>query len=213
MLDDDMNLVTTQYEPIYRGDHLSRKITYLIPKKVGDIDTAGAAVYLNIVRADGAPDVVLLRRMEEPYSEKYLRYQMPVTCKLSKYPGEAVTWLQIMAGPACHPHTAKSGENIIRVTESKDMDEYIGDWRSDRVLTALYQTKKHMEDALEQYAEEDKDYVYVPHVDDRKVLTFTIEEQPGEVPPPTDLNPHDEWSGIGPGGTSDYIWEPMTPGV
>lgn len=37
-LDEDMNLVITKNEPIYRGDHLNRKITYLIPITVGDID-------------------------------------------------------------------------------------------------------------------------------------------------------------------------------
>ncbi len=52
--------------------------------------------------------------------------------------------------------------------------------------------------------------VYVPHVDDRKILTFTIEESPSGVPDPVDLNPFDEWSGIDDSQTkSDYIWEDM----
>lgn len=54
--------------------------------------------------------------------------------------------------------------------------------------------------------------VYVPHIDDHKILTFTIEEKDsGEVPPETDLNPNDEWSSMQDEeeGESDYIWEPM----
>ena len=52
--------------------------------------------------------------------------------------------------------------------------------------------------------------VYVPHISERKVLTFTIEDEPGEIPEPVDLNPNDEWSEIeGDEVVSDYIWEPM----
>lgn len=52
--------------------------------------------------------------------------------------------------------------------------------------------------------------VYVPHVDDHKVLTFTIETEPGEIPPPVDLNPNDEWSDIDDSEVvSDYVWEDL----
>lgn len=87
-LDDDMNLVITVNEPIYRGDNLSRKITYLIPTIVGEIDMLTASVFLNYIRADGVVDVVVLERSEEPYNESYLQYTFPVNCKLTKYPGE-----------------------------------------------------------------------------------------------------------------------------
>ena len=52
--------------------------------------------------------------------------------------------------------------------------------------------------------------VYVPHISDRKILTFTIEKSPQEVPGPVDLNPFDEWVGIeGSDLTSDYTWESL----
>ena len=52
--------------------------------------------------------------------------------------------------------------------------------------------------------------VYVPHISDRKVLTFTIEDEPQGIPDPVDLNPFDEWSGIeGSDIETDYIWEQM----
>lgn len=37
-LDDDMDLTITVNEPIYRGDNLNQKITYLVPKLVNEID-------------------------------------------------------------------------------------------------------------------------------------------------------------------------------
>lgn len=50
--------------------------------------------------------------------------------------------------------------------------------------------------------------VYVPHVSAQKILTFTIEEKPMDVPDPVDLNPHDEWSGIEENEiVTDYVWE------
>lgn len=49
--------------------------------------------------------------------------------------------------------------------------------------------------------------VFVPEIDDRKVLSWTIKEV-GEdlvVPNPTDLNPYDEWESDE--TTSEYVWE------
>lgn len=53
--------------------------------------------------------------------------------------------------------------------------------------------------------------VYVPTVDERKILTWTIQEVTDEMPeiPPTDLNPNDEWLPTGNEVESEYIWEPM----
>ena len=52
--------------------------------------------------------------------------------------------------------------------------------------------------------------MYVPHISEKKILSFTIEDEPGEIPEPVDLNPNDEWSGIdGSSIMSDYIWESM----
>lgn len=39
--------------------------------------------------------------------------------------------------------------------------------------------------------------VYLPHIDEHKVLTFTIETKPSGTPDPVDLNPNDEWAGMG----------------
>lgn len=51
--------------------------------------------------------------------------------------------------------------------------------------------------------------VYIPHVDEYKVLTFTIEEKPKEVPPAVDLQPSDEWSTPEENGVTPYIWKTL----
>lgn len=54
--------------------------------------------------------------------------------------------------------------------------------------------------------------VYVPHIDEHNVLTFTLEESPTDAPDPVDLNPNDEWSGIDDGSSvkTDYVWESIS---
>lgn len=282
-LDESMNLVVTQREPIYRGDNLSRRIIYLIPLTVGEIDPLTANFYLSYIRADGVADVVALERMEEKYNESYHQYTFPkfVNFKLTKYAGEVCTWLQIYSGDPANPTVAKSGECTLQVQASKNMDDYL----CDHQVTAIYQFHKDLQDtvssventvqevhlALDQKADDilynvedgtlqlaangepigskvviktidgavvtnagitvDGELivtfsdgtiknlgnvigkggsVYVPHVSDRKILTFTVEEEPGEIPGPVDLNPFDEWSHIDDSlNESDYIWETM----
>lgn len=280
-LDESMNLVVTVNEPLYRGDNLNRKIIYLIPLTVGEIDMLTANVYLSYIRADGVADVVILERMEAKYKENYYQYTLPVTCKLTRYPGEVCTWVQIYTGSPSNPIVSKSGECMLYIQESKSMDEYL----DDNKMTALYQIHhqmntgfEHMEEsiiAVEAIASAKADnivfnsedstiqltangepigdkvvvsstagmliedmrisldgellvffndgsiknlgkvvgadgMVYVPHVDEHNVLTFTLEESPTKIPDPVDLNPDDEWSGIGDDAVeTDYVWEPM----
>lgn len=295
----NMSLSITKNEPIYRGDNMSHKIIYLIPKHICDIDTDAAAIYLSYIRADGTADIVLLERLEDSYNETYGQYTFPITCTLTRYAGEVCSWLQIYYGPAQDPVIAKSGECVLHITDSKNMDSYI----CDRHLSLIYKMQKTMEDRIEKAEAElterldkteeavaakadniifhpedstiqlvstttvtdengdtevqylpigDRIYVradtsrlivsmeidavgdliatfdddttknlgrvvgkdgavYVPHVDDRKILTFTIEDKPGKIPDPVDMDPTDEWSGIDSMNESSttYVWEKM----
>ncbi len=70
-LNNTMDLVITVREPIYRGDHLNQKLTFLVPKQVGVIDMAAAAVYASYVRADSTADMDLLKRENELYNDTY----------------------------------------------------------------------------------------------------------------------------------------------
>ena len=51
--------------------------------------------------------------------------------------------------------------------------------------------------------------VYVPHIDEYKVLTFTIEEEAKEIPPAIDLQPSDEWSTPEENSVTPYIWKAL----
>ncbi len=133
-LDNDMNLIITQNSPIYRGDNLNQNVIYLISKTVGEIDMITATVFLCLIRADGVPDIVALDKLSEPYDDTYFQYTFPVTCKLTKYPGEVCTWICIYSGTPSNPTIAKTGECVLWVQESKDMDCYL----SDSQLTAIY---------------------------------------------------------------------------
>lgn len=141
-LEANKSLIITSVEPIYRGEHLSEKITYLIPKILGKVDMLSSFVYLNYIRGDGVADVVSLVRMEEEYNEDYYQYTFPIICKLTRFPGEICTWLHILTGDGKKPTVLKSGECILRVEDSKSMDCYL----EDRHLTALYQIDKQIEE-------------------------------------------------------------------
>lgn len=141
-LDDSMNLVITVNEPIYRGDNLNQKIIYLIPLQVGEIDMLTATPYLSYIRADGVADIVRLERQNEKYKEAYYQYVFPVSCRLTKFPGEVCSWLQIFSGTTSNPTIAKSGECLLYVEESKNMDDYI----CDHQLSAIYEMQKKTED-------------------------------------------------------------------
>ena len=263
-LDDDRNLVTTTWEPIYRGDHLNQKIRYLIPTYVDDIDMSTAAVYLNTLRVeDGEPNIIILEKTEEPYNEYYYQYAFPVTCRLSKEAGEIITWMHISSGTGSDTMVAKSGENVLCIFESRDMDDIIDNYDGedmgvDEVLTAIHQLNENIESIIAVQADNiyydpenstiqliakgepigDTIYVntstgklitdmrlttngellvffddesienlgvvvgadgrvYIPHVDEHNILTFTIESEAGEVPDPVDLGiPRYEWGVI-----------------
>lgn len=264
-----------------------------------------ATVYLSYIRADGTANIALLEREEEPYNEWYLQYRLPLTSDLSRYAGQVCAFMTIMAGSACCPMVAKSGECMLRILDSRNMDEYI----PDRNLRMIYELQKQMSDRAGRVEEEvherldkaelalaakadnivfdaeastiqlvststvtnedgeeeivetplggavyvradravelkdarlneeghlilvlstgtegeeiEKDLgqavgkdgaVYVPHVDGHKILSFTLEDAPGEVPGPVDLNPADEWGSIEEGGMdvpaeTSYVWE------
>ena len=53
--------------------------------------------------------------------------------------------------------------------------------------------------------------VYVPDVNERKILSWTLQEVTDDMPsiPSTDLNPNDEWRPTENEVVSEYIWEPM----
>lgn len=145
-LDANMDLAITVNEPIYRGDNLKGKIIYLIPKTVGEIDMMTASVFLNYIRADGTPDVVCLEREETAYNDDYLQYTFPIGCRLTRYPGEVCTWMQIYTGSPSCPTVAKTGECMLQIQASRNMDEYV----CDQQLTALYQLRKEMTDGFDE---------------------------------------------------------------
>ena len=140
-LDNDKNLSITEMDTIRRGDHLSEKVTFLIPANVGEMDILSSKVYMSSIRADGVADIEILSRSKEMYNASYYQFTAPITCKLTKCPGHACIWLNIMSGECCPAVTLKTGECTINIEDSKNMDDYL----CDHQLTALYQMHKAIE--------------------------------------------------------------------
>lgn len=138
---DDMRLVITQADTIYRGDNMSAAITFLLPLKVGELEVKASTVFLSYIRADGTPDIVLLEPKSTMYDPNHHMYVMPITCKLSRYPGEVFMWLQFYAGNSALPEVKKSGECTIRILESRNLDDCFADHQ----LSVLYQLKQKID--------------------------------------------------------------------
>ena len=139
----DKQLVVTKNTPIYRGDNMNTSIIFLLPIYVDNVNLETATVFLSYIRADGEPDMVILEKAEAKYNNSYYQYTLPVTCKLSRYPGQVCMWLQICDGNSDHPIIAKSGECTINIHKSKSLDDVI----CDHQLTAMYQLQKKLEKA------------------------------------------------------------------
>lgn len=144
LLTSDMSLCVTKEDTIYRGDNMSKEITFLVPVEMPNINTESAVIFLSYIRPDGNPDMVILDRKTEKYNDNYYQYGLPVTCKLSKYPGKVLMWLSIMDGASSNPMIAKSGECLLTIRDSKSIDNCMGDHQ----LTALYQMKKQLDEMV-----------------------------------------------------------------
>lgn len=140
-LDTDMRLIVTKSDTIYSGDNLSKKITFLLPVNVGGFDLENTTIFLSYVRADGTPDIVILNREDSMYDKNHYSYVIPVTCKLTRYPGEVRMWLQLLSGNSTYPAFASSEDCTIRIKASHNVDNCLNHHQ----LTALYQLKKSVE--------------------------------------------------------------------
>lgn len=141
-VEDDKSLEMTVYEPIYKGENLSQKITFLIPMQIDDIETQTAHVYLNYVRPeDDIGDVVTLNCEELPYNDVYLRYTIPVEYKLTKWAGDVRMWLNFYAGDEETPVVATTGECIVPIYNSDDITANL----EESALTALHQMQNQVE--------------------------------------------------------------------
>ena len=140
-LTDDMRLTITKADTIHRGDNLSKKITFLLPQTANEIDVHTATVFLVYLRADGTPDVAILEPSSTMYNSQYYQYVLPVTCKLSRYPGEVRMWLELFSGDSDNPKTAKTDECKLHIRNSENLDDCLGNHQ----LTALYQLKKKVD--------------------------------------------------------------------
>lgn len=145
LLTDDMRLMVTKNEAIYRGENMSKEIVFLLPLKAGTTDVGTATVFLTYVRPDGSPDIVILDRKAEMYDASHYKCVMPVTCKLSRYAGSVCMWLQLYSGDSAAPTIAKSGACMIRILDDKSLDSCMNDHQ----LTALYQLKKKVDNMVD----------------------------------------------------------------
>lgn len=263
-MNEDKSLIVTVETTIYRGETRADLITFLVPSQYEGINLADCSMTLRYLLPDGTGKMEPLAALPEKY-KTYLQFSTIVNTRLTSQVGSITVWLTAIDD--INGTVLKTGECIVRISDSIDMDDHLPQEDIDQIdmlisrVSSLERSKAdnlvfHQEDHTIQLTsggvpvgnriaisvddgvcvtnvlmnesgeliimfedgtetnigkvQSSSGAVYVPHVDDHKVLTFTIETEPGEIPPPVDLNPNDEWGDIDDSEVvSDYVWEDL----
>lgn len=144
-VNDELDLVTTVAEPLFQGENMSKSVTFLVPKKIGELHTVASLAYLVYIRADGHADIVYLKRETEMYDDDYYQYVVPIPERVTRYAGEIVFWLEFYSGRASNPVIVKTGTNVMNVIEHHAS----GDRIDDRELSVIYQLHSKLVEATE----------------------------------------------------------------
>lgn len=104
---------------------------------IGDLIVFETTVFLSYIRADGTADIAVLIPNSELYNSEYYQYVIPATGKLFRFSGNVRKWLQFYSGSVNCPDTIKSGDCVIHILNSDNIDHCL----DDHVLTALYRLK------------------------------------------------------------------------
>lgn len=181
-MNDDKSLVITIPTTLYRGDHNADLITFLLPTSYGEMNIADCVVTMGYIAPDGQEYKERLLVMPDMY-KAYYQYSTVVDTMLTNLAGEVVIWLVLTDGAM----QMSTGETVVCVEPSRDVTEYNPGCGCNGSSA-----------------------VYVPHIDERKILSWTIEDNASNIPDPVDLNPLDEWDGIDENEIDNgYIWEDM----
>ena len=231
-MNSDKSLVITVQTTIYRGEQNADMITFLIPAEYEGKNVADCSVSMRYVLPDGTGLSDVLAYQPETY-RGYLQYRTPANTRMTSQAGTVTIWLNCFDED--NNVLFKTGEAPVVIRPSRDISDYlpqddldqidllsakIADLERRKADNIVFHTEDNtlqllsegaeIGDRIEVNVDECESAVYVPHIDEHKILTFTVEKEPGDVPDPVDLNPNDEWSGIDACTVeTDYIWESM----
>lgn len=198
-MNSDKSLIITIPTTIYRGENKADLITFLVPAQYKDINLADCAMMIRYILPDGTGKSEPLSYLPEMYKD-YLQFSTVANTRLTADDGEIIVWLTAIGDDGST--VLKTGEAIVPVYPNRDIADYMQPEELDQLDMLAAKVAELEQNAV--------DTIYVPHVDEHKILTFTIETEATEVPAPVDLNPNDEWSNIDEAViVSEYVWESM----
>lgn len=184
-VDDNLDLVVTVAEPIFQGENLSKSVTFLVPKKVGELYAAAALAYLVYIRADGHADIVYLKRETEMYDDDYYQYIVTIPERVTRYAGEIVLWLEFYSGRASNPVIVKTGSTVMNVIEHHASADRI----DDRELSIIYQLHSKLVEATDDIKLSDNEVILFdenqqsPNIQtDPGIIIFSGGSEPEVVP-------------------------------
>ena len=230
-MNSDKNLIITVLTTIYRGDKNADLITFLLPAEYEGKNIADCSITMRYVLPNGIGRSDSLVYQPEMY-KGYLQYSTPVNTRLTSEEGVVTIWL---TGFDMDDNVLfKTGEVPVTISPSKDITDYLPPEdldQMDQLAAQVADLERRKADSITFHAEDNTiqllsnhseigdrveipgggdNAVYVPSIDEHKVLSWSIQEQAGEIPDPVDLNPNDEWNAVDDTAlSSDYVWEDM----
>lgn len=126
-------------------------------------------------------------------------------------------WSDIIADSALTSLDQRLIQVDAMIAAANEMNNYLSETKADNIVLdeeantiQLSANGVLIGDAVERDGVGATGAVYVPSIDDKKILSWKISETSEnlEVPDPVDLNPYDEWEEEA--ESSDYVWEDDT---
>lgn len=230
-MNSDKSLIVTVSTTLYRGEKNADLITFLIPAEYEGKNVADCSIVMRYVLPNGIGRSDALVYQPEMY-KGYLQYSTPANTRLTSEEGVITIWL---TGFDMDDNVLfKTGEVPVTISPSKDIADYLPQEdldQMDQLAAQVADLERRKADSITFHVEDNTlqllanhseigdrveipvggdDAVYVPSIDEHKVLSWSIQEQAGEIPDPVDLNPNDEWSSVDDTAlSSDYVWEDM----
>lgn len=95
LMDNSKYLTATTTTMLYQGENYCDTFQFLIPVEYDGHDLQQFIVAMQYTNAEGQCFMDILEPDEELYKEKYIRFPLPITTKLTKIPGEVKITLSL----------------------------------------------------------------------------------------------------------------------
>ena len=130
LMREDKSLVCSHRTTLYQREKLVDKLEFIIPRVYGEINIEDCMIFLKYVDQGNVAQSEQLVKDEEIYKENYIRCELPVDTKLTRFAGSIslhLTFIQIDNENYKENIVMHSGETTIEINPLKDIYSHVTD--------------------------------------------------------------------------------------